>query len=375
MKKKPDFIQLWNPVISFCRIYAVIPLRQSDKEPYFERCSGSLCWCLLVASIYLFGFVLSVILVLDTFSSSSKIIANATFYLIYYVHCEMTLNWIQVENLLIKHKIHLGKVLVAQCWTIVIATLIMSHLENGCYIISAVIDAESLSDTIHLFVNLAGKGTDLNPYFGDYKDIYGFFLIFVESLSEVAWISGDLIIALISIICRRYYEALQEKLLSDNHHSFRQLEELRKLQLAISTLVHKVAEVFSPLILISVGCNVVYILAFLYSGLEADLFSPSFLVRLIFTYSFIYVVLRLIFSVFLASRLSEMPEKTIDYLYSLPSIVGSNSDEQMIMIVQEIQSNPVSLGGSGFFVLCKSSAAALFSLIVTYEVVMLQLPR
>lgn len=153
MKKKPDFIQLWNPVISFCRIYAVIPLRQSDKEPYFERCSGSLCWCLLVASIYLFGFVLSVILVLDTFSSSSKIIANATFYLIYYVHCEMTLvffiyrsqdlldlfqNWIQVENLLIKHKIHLGKVLVAQCWAIVIATLIMSHLENGCYIISAV---------------------------------------------------------------------------------------------------------------------------------------------------------------------------------------------------------------------------------------------
>lgn len=122
-----------------------------------------------------------------------------------------------------------------------------------------------------------------------------------------------MIIALISIICRRYYEALQEKLLSDNHHSFRQLEELRKLQLAISTLVHKVAEVFSPLILISVGCNVVYILVFLYSGLEADLFSPSFLVRLIFTYSFIYVVLRLVFSVFLASRLSEMVYILINY--------------------------------------------------------------
>ncbi len=175
-------------------------------------------------------------------------------------------------------------------------------------------------------------------------------------MGEVAWIAGDLIIALISIICRRYYEALQEKLLSDNH-SFRQLEELRQLQLAISTLVHKVAEVFSPLILISVGCNVVYILAFLYSGLEADLFSPSFLVRLIFAYSFIYVVLRLIFSVYLASRLSEMvyilinyfpmtdrtvdmfllnpqPEKTIDYLYSLPSIVGSNSDEQINRVIK-----------------------------------------
>jgi gustatory receptor len=124
-------------------------------------------------------------------------------------------------------------------------------------------------------------------------------------LSEVAWITGDLIIALISIIFRRYYEALQEKLLSDSR-PFRTLEELRQIQLAISSLFHEVAEMFSPLILISVGCNVVYILAFLYSGLEADLFSPSVLVRLIFSYSFIYVVLRLIISVYLASRLSEM---------------------------------------------------------------------
>ena len=153
MKNKPDFIQLWSPVISFCRFYAVIPMRQTNKEPYFERCPASLCWCLVVASIYFFAFVLSVFLVLDTFSSSSKIIANATFYLIYYIHCEMTLiffvyrsqdllnlfqHWIKIENLLAKYNIHLGKVLVAQCWTIVIATVIMSHMENACYIISAV---------------------------------------------------------------------------------------------------------------------------------------------------------------------------------------------------------------------------------------------
>ena len=158
-------------------------------------------------------------------------------------------------------------------------------------------------------VNLAGKGTNLDPYFGDRKDIYGFFLIIIESLSEVAWISGDLIIALISIIFRRYYEALHEKLLDSNDQfssSYRQLEELRQVQLVISKLTHKVAEVFSPLILITVGCNVVYILAFLYVGLEADLFSPSILVRLIFTYSFMYIVLRLTISVYLASQLSEM---------------------------------------------------------------------
>ena len=168
MREKAAFIQLWNPVISFCRFYAVIPLKQSNKEPYFERCSGSLCWCLAVAAIYLFCFVLSAFLVVDTFSSSSKIIANATFYLIYYIHCEMTLifficrsqdilnlfhHWIEIENLLIIHKIHLGNVLVAQCWTIFIATVIMCHLENVCYITSAVsIQFLQKKNVIHLLI-------------------------------------------------------------------------------------------------------------------------------------------------------------------------------------------------------------------------------
>jgi small basic protein len=169
-------------------------------------------------------------------------------------------------------------------------------------------DAKNMTEIIYLLVNLAGKGTDLSPYFGGYKDVYAFALIFVESLSEVAWIAGDLIIALISILLRRYYEALNRQLRSQQCGiiSLRQLEEIRRVQLAISTLVQKIAEVFSPLILITIGCNVVYILTFLYSGLEADITSPSFFVRFVFTYSFIYIALRLTFSVYLASLLNEM---------------------------------------------------------------------
>ena len=169
-------------------------------------------------------------------------------------------------------------------------------------------DARNMSEIIYLLVNLAGKETDLSPYFGGYKDVYAFALIFVESLSEVAWISGDLIIALISILLRRYYEVMNSQLLSQHHGavSLRQLEEIRRIQLAISILAHKVAEVFSPLILITIGCDVVYILTFLYSGLEADITSPSIFVRFIFTYSFMYIALRLIFSVYLASLLTEM---------------------------------------------------------------------
>ncbi len=155
---------------------------------------------------------------------------------------------------------------------------------------------------------MAGQGTNLEPYFGKYKYIYAIFLVLVESVSETAWITGDFIIALISILLRRYYEVLHQQLLRshDRSNSPRQLEELRQAQLAISTLAQKVAEVFSPLILIAVGFNVTFILAFLYSGLEEDLSSPSILVRFIFTFSFIYLVLRLAFSAYLASRLTEM---------------------------------------------------------------------
>lgn len=352
--EKPDVIQLWNPVISFFRCYAIIPLRQSNNEPYFERCRGSFCWCLTVATIYLFTFVISVLLVIDTFNSSSKMIADATFYLIYYAHCEMTLvfflfqstellqlfqNWIDTERILSQSQIAIGRSTKCQCWFIFIATVIMSNLENGLYITGAVrirtksyltfemnyvrwvqvMDAENATEIVSLLVNLAGKETDLNPYFGDYKDIYGFGLIFVESLSEVAWIAGDLIIAFISIILRRYYEVHGDQLRSQDGRtvSLQQLEQLRRIQLALSTLTHKVALVLSPLILITIGCNVVYILTFLYSGLGADISSPSLLVRFIFTYSFMYVIARLIVSVYLASRLTEM----VIHLHCISNIV------------------------------------------------------
>ncbi|KAK4011558.1 gustatory receptor for sugar taste 64e [Daphnia magna] len=396
MARKSDVIQLWSPVISFFRCYAIVPLRQCHKEPYFERCRGSFYWCLLVAFVYLCTFIFSILLVIDTFNSSSKMIADATFYLIYYAHCEMTVvffllqssdllqllqHWIDTERLLEENQIFLGRTVKCQCWFIFIATVIMSNLENALYIAGAVKDAENVTEIFYLLVKLAGKETDLNPYFGDYKDVYGFALIFVESLSEVAWISGDFIIALVSIILRRYYEVHREQLRSQPDVSFQQLERLRRVQLALSTLTHKVAELFSPLILITIGCDVIYILTFLYSGLDADISSPSLLVRFIFTYSFAYVILRLMFSVYLASRLTELPRKTVDYLYRLPSLVGYSMEQQrnrlikMDLIVQEIQNEPTALSGGGFFVLSKSSASKLFGLIVTYEVVMLQLPR
>ena len=154
---------------------------------------------------------------------------------------------------------------------------------------------------------LIGEGGNFDLYFGKYKYVTGIGIAIVDSLTEVAWITGDFIVAFSSIILHRYYKALHQCLESHgNSCSPRQLEDLRQVHLAVSTLAHRVAEVFSPLILLSVGFNVSYILTFLYMGFKNDLSDPSLLVRFCFTYSFFYLVLRLAFSAYMASRLSEM---------------------------------------------------------------------
>lgn len=345
--RKPDIIQLWSPAICFGRCYGIIPLKKCWKEPHFERCTGSFCWALLLSLVYIFTLIISILVLKDSVNKSSTVIVESTHYVIYYFHCEMTLiffllrsddlvnllqQWIETERLFARNKIQLGRVTTFQCWLIYLASVILSTIENAVYIFSTVciyyiisyrmksirvqyrtisiqiIKAKS-TESGDLLSRLAGQETHLESYFGEYSYIYTTGLILIESLSEVAWITGDFVIALISVLLRRYFEGLQEQLRQTHHdrsNSSRQLEELRRVHLAVSTLAQAVAKVFSPLILLTVGFNITYILTFLYSGLEEDLSSPSYLVRFMFTYSFIYLMLRFTFSAYLASRLTEM---------------------------------------------------------------------
>lgn len=153
MEGKPEIIQIWSPVICFARCYGIVPLKKCDQEPYFERCPGSFCWCLTVASVYLFTLTVAILVFKDTFSLPSTVIADASHHIIYYSHCELTIlfflfrsgdlvrllqKWIETERLFDRSKIRLGKVTTTQCWFIYIATIIMSTVENTVYIVSAV---------------------------------------------------------------------------------------------------------------------------------------------------------------------------------------------------------------------------------------------
>lgn len=127
------------------------------------------------------------------------------------------------------------------------------------------------------------------------------------------WITGDLIIAILSLILHRYFVVLQEKLNETSRKSsdIKQFDYLRHVHTTLCQLVQTVGDVFSPLILFVFGCNVCYILAFLYSGLENEILHPNILIRTTFAYSFLYIVLRLVTSMVLSARLPEMVKNCV----------------------------------------------------------------
>ena len=67
----------------------------------------------------------------------------------------------------------------------------------------------------------------------------------------------------------------------------------------------KVHSFFSPLILITVGSDIIFILTALFCGLEADLASPKLFVRISFALTFSFLVLRVATSTYLAARVPE----------------------------------------------------------------------
>lgn len=151
--RKPDVIKLWSPVICFSRFYGIIHLKKCDHEPYFEKCTGSFCWGLFLSLIYIFTLLIAVLVLKDSLNESSTVIVESSHYVIYYLHCELTLvyfllysddfanlmqKWIDTEILLNLNKIRLGSRTKVKCWIIYLAIIILCTAENSVYIFSTV---------------------------------------------------------------------------------------------------------------------------------------------------------------------------------------------------------------------------------------------
>ena len=150
----PEVVQLWSPALGFCRCYGVIPLKKCEQEPYFERCTGSYIWGLFLSLVYVFSLGMALVVLKDSLDKPATVIVESCHYVIYYIHCELTLaafflnsenlvglfqQWIQTEKILARYKIHLGKSTINKCWILYSVTIVMSTMENAFYLYSTVI--------------------------------------------------------------------------------------------------------------------------------------------------------------------------------------------------------------------------------------------
>ena len=156
--------------------------------------------------------------------------------------------------------------------------------------------------------NVGGVEKTLN--FGSFKTaVCNFVVIVTIIISETAWIAGDVIITLVSILLYRYYEALHEKLsvsIQNKRYSKDQFDEFHRSIQVISLLAKRVAETFSKLVVTTVSCNTIQIFYYLCRGLQNMMTSSNIpIVGLTLLFSFGYLVLRFSLSLYMASRLTE----------------------------------------------------------------------
>ena len=140
---------MWSPVIGFFRCYGVIPLRKCDKEPYFEKCFGSLCWSFLLSAMYNLALGISLLCLKESSEISFQLFIATTMFVDYSVHSAFTVAffmvksdglvrllqiWIDTEKILTKLNIILGKATFVKCWILLFAFIIFITLENVIYI-------------------------------------------------------------------------------------------------------------------------------------------------------------------------------------------------------------------------------------------------
>ena len=118
---------------------------------------------------------------------------------------------------------------------------------------------------------------------------------------------GDVILISSSIILNHFFECLQHRMKDRrNDCTEQEVDDYRTVYLLIAKLVSKVDDVFSPLILVTTGSNLVFVLNTFYCGLESSTSGSSFFItRISFHFTYVYVFLRMTVSNFLAAKLSE----------------------------------------------------------------------
>ncbi|XP_076164337.1 gustatory receptor for sugar taste 64f [Ptiloglossa arizonensis] len=204
----------------------------------------------------------------------------------------------------------------------------------------------------------------------DYNFTFGVYIFIVSKLATFTWNFTDIFIMLVSTGLAESYNFLNKKLaimVVEGRRTF-DWRKLRESYAILSSVVKKVDDHISPIILLSFANNLYFICLQLLNGLSTPSGS-TILSQIYFFGSFAFLIGRTCAVTLLTARIHDQSKRALPYLYSCSA---SSYDIEAQRLEYQLATDDVVLTGLRFFSITRNFMLAVAGAIITYEVVLLQ---
>ncbi|KAL2743554.1 gustatory receptor for sugar taste 64a-like isoform X1 [Vespula maculifrons] len=204
----------------------------------------------------------------------------------------------------------------------------------------------------------------------DYSFAIGIYIFIVSKIATFVWNFTDLFVMLISTGLAERYKTLNKRLFVTAKKNANTIDwcEFRNDYAILSSLVKKVDNDISPIILLSFANNLYFICLQLLNGLSGPE-AGDILSNLYFFSSFAFLILRTCAVTLLTARINDQSKTVLPLLYNCSS---STYNIETQRLQYQLTTDDISLTGLRFFSITRNFMLALAGAIVTYEVVLLQ---
>ncbi|KAK2575503.1 hypothetical protein KPH14_011224 [Odynerus spinipes] len=204
----------------------------------------------------------------------------------------------------------------------------------------------------------------------EYNFALGIYIFVASKIATFTWNFTDLFVMLVSTGLAERYKSLNARVIATTKKRPSSIDwcEFRSYYAVLSTLVKKVDNDISPVILLSFANNLYFICLQLLNGLSGPA-DGNFLGYLYFFGSFTFLVARTCGVTFLTARINDQSKTVLPLLYNCSS---STYNIETQRLQYQLTTDDVALTGLRFFSITRNFMLALAGAIVTYEVVLLQ---
>ncbi|XP_031833758.1 gustatory receptor for sugar taste 64f [Nomia melanderi] len=204
----------------------------------------------------------------------------------------------------------------------------------------------------------------------DYNFTFGVYIFLISKVATFTWNFTDLFLMLVSSGLAERYKVLNRKLALTvaNNRSTIGWQELREDYAILSSIVKKVDDHVSPIILLSFANNLYFICLQLLNGLSTA-GDSSLLNTIYFFGSFVFLIGRTAAVTLFSAKIYDESKRALPYLYNCSA---SSYGIEAQRLQYQLATDDVALTGLRFFSITRNFMLAMAGAIVTYEIVLLQ---